>query len=179
MYVYIKQHGIPVSYSLVPPHHASLPSPWYQLRLLTTAWGGDGRLAGIWDFLNEIFGNCVFLLFISLFLIPPPSSCHSLAVKMKSCHLCAYNNGGLCRPHGSCSLIYFNSFYIEPNDLICLFLMESLQHAGWEPSPLSKEIMSPAAIKTCTQLDVPLAAPGEEGTPLATGTILLPLTAEV
>lgn len=36
--------------------------------------------------------------------------------------------------------------------------MESLQHAGWEPSPPSKEIMSPAAIKTCTQLDVPITA---------------------
>ena len=38
--------------------------------------------------------------------------------------------------------------------------MESLQHAGWEPSPPSKEIMSPAAIKTCTQLDVPITAHG-------------------
>lgn len=38
--------------------------------------------------------------------------------------------------------------------------MESLQHAGWEPSPPSKEIMSPAAIKTCTQLDVCITALG-------------------
>lgn len=38
--------------------------------------------------------------------------------------------------------------------------MESLQHAGWEPSPPSKEIMSPAAIKTCTQLDLLIAAHG-------------------
>lgn len=94
---------------------------------------------GTWDFLSAIFGNGVFLLFISLFWIPPPSSCHSLAVKMKSCPWCVHNNGSLCRPHGSCSLIYFNSFYIEPNDLICHFLMESLQQAGWEPNPLPKE----------------------------------------
>lgn len=115
------EQSLPVLFGLVfflpPPMLHSL----LQLILLTTTWGGDGRPAGTWEFLSEIFGNCVFLLFISLFSIPPPSSCHSLAGKMKSCPWCVHNNGSLCRPHGSCSLIYFNSFYIEPNDLICLF----------------------------------------------------------
>lgn len=82
----------------------------------------------------------VFLLFISLFLIPPLSSCHFLAVKMKSCHLCVHNNGGLCRPHGSCSLIYFNSFYIEPNDLICCFWWRAFNMQGGSQAPLPKKL---------------------------------------
>lgn len=51
--------------------------------------------------------------------------------------------------------------------------MESLQHAGWEPSPTSKGMMSSAVTETCTQLDVPGTARGEGGTPPATGMILL------
>lgn len=37
----------------LPHPHAALCSPGYQLRLLTAPWGGDGRLAGTWDFLNR------------------------------------------------------------------------------------------------------------------------------
>lgn len=139
-----------------------------QLRLLTTTWGGHGRAAGTWDFLSAIFGNCVFLLFISWFWIPPPSSCHSSAAKMKSCPWCVHNNGSLRRPHGSCSLIYFNSFYIEPNDLIYLFLMESLQ-----PSPPFQRNDELSCYWNLFPAQCPCHSPGEGGTPPATALILL------
>lgn len=102
----------------------------------------------------------VFLLFISLFLIPPLSSCHFLAVKMKSCHLCVHNNGGLCRPHGSCSLIYFNSFYIEPNDLICCFWWRAFNMQGGSQAPLPKKLWAQLLLKLVPSFEGYAAARG-------------------
>lgn len=41
--------------------------------------------------------------------------------------------------------------------------MESLQQAGWEPSPPSKGVMSSAVTETWTQPGVPVTAQGREG----------------
>lgn len=102
----------------------SLHSPGDSQRLHSATKGHrrDRARAGTWDFANLSLqpppscrgSPCVIYLFISHGSTPPKLL---LPTGEDEKRLQTMEDGGL--PHGPLSLIFFNSFYIEPNDTVC------------------------------------------------------------